>query len=168
MKKIVNLRDLLLVQVRDLYDAELQQLKVLPELQKKVKSLQLKDALSKHVDETKLQLKKLDEVFNRLNEPPQGEESSGMKGLLDQAKNLVQRSSDPEVLDASLITAIQHISHYEIAGYGAATAYAKTLDRHDLATVLHQNLEEERNTDKNLSRLAEESINAKAKAPILM
>jgi ferritin-like metal-binding protein YciE len=102
-------------------------------------------------------------VFEALDEDPKGEHCDGIKGLIKEAQKLSDRCINNEVRDAALITAIQHINHYEMAGYGTAIAYAKTLERHGIAELLLETLREEKRADMGLSDLAENRINVNAK-----
>lgn len=161
--EIFDLYDLMLEQLRDLYDGEQQQLELLPEFDKKAYSFELREIIEWHLVETKRQLVRLDSVFGILKEDPEGEQCDGIKGLITETLKLHDRCKNPEVCDAALITSIQHINHYEIAGYGTAIAYAKTLERHEVAELLLDTLREERQADYGLSDLAEGQINPDAK-----
>ncbi|MFH5886438.1 ferritin-like domain-containing protein [Halalkalibaculum sp. DA3122] len=161
--EIFDLYDLMLEQLRDLYDGEQQQLEALPTFNKKAFSFELREIIEWHEGETKRQLVRLDSIFNILQEQPEGEHCDGIKGLISEAYKLHARCQNPEVCDAALITAIQHINHYEIAGYGTAIAYAKALERHEVAELLLKSLGEERQADYGLSDLAEGQINPDAK-----
>ena len=167
MEKIRNLKDLLVEQVRDLYNAEKQQINVLEEWSQQVTVRELRLAVKNHLDETHIQIKKLEEIFDKLNESPYGEICEPLKGLIKEANNLIERSADPEILDAGLITSIQHIKHYEIAGYGAACTYAESLGYEEVKDLLHDILVEIKEFDKRLTTMAKESINDRAKAPII-
>lgn len=163
MKDIVNLYDLLLEQLRDLYSAEYQQLEVLPEFREGADSFPLCELIDDHVRETKRQVDRLTQIFNDMSVKAEGQECRAMKGLIEEAHNLMGRSADPEVLDAGLVTSIQHINHYEIAGYGTAIAYAKALGHHTIAASLLETLREEKQSDTDLTELAEKKINERAK-----
>ncbi|MDR8393249.1 DUF892 family protein [Aliifodinibius sp. S!AR15-10] len=162
-KEIFDLYDLMLEQLRDLYDGERQQLKVLPVFDKKAFSFELREIIEWHQVETKRQVLRLDSIFSTLKEPSEGEECDGIRGLIKEAEKLHMRCKNPEICDAALITAIQHINHYEIAGYGTAIAYAKTLERHNIAEMLLKSLREEKQADYGLSDLAEGQINPDAR-----
>lgn len=166
MKKIYNLKDLLVEQAQDLYSAEQQQMKVLPKWKDRASSPKLRNAIQKHIDETQKQMSRLDKAFIKLNKPPKGRENLCMKALIEETARLLENSGDPQVLDAGLITAVQHINHYEIAGYGTTTAYANALEMKDISALLHENLEEEKAIDVELTRLAENEVNVRAKVPI--
>lgn len=162
-KDIFDLYDLMLEQLRDLYDGEQQQLRFLEEQAEIAETYELNEFLNFHLKETTRQMHRIEEVFEILNEDPTGESCDGIKGLIKESHKLVDRCLNNEVRDAALVTAVQHINHYEMAGYGTAIAYAKTLERHDLAELLLDTLREEKRADMGLSDLAENRINPDAK-----
>ncbi|MDZ7691065.1 MAG: ferritin-like domain-containing protein [Balneolaceae bacterium] len=159
---IYDLYDLMLEQLRDLYDGEQQQLDILAEFDEKAYSFELREIIEWHQKETKRQVVRLKQIFNSLGEQPKGEQCDGIKGLIRESIKLYERCKNPQVCDAALITCIQHINHYEIAGYGTAIAYAKTLGQHDIAELLLDTLREEKHADYGLSDLAEGQINPDA------
>ena len=160
---IFDLYDLMLEQLRDLYDGEIQQTKFLKKLMEAPESFELSEFLAYHLRETQQQIERIEEVFEILKENPDGESCDGIKGLIEETRKLVKRCANEEVRDAALVTAIQHINHYEMAGYGTAVAYAKALGRHELAELLLETLREEKRADMGLSDLAENQINPDAK-----
>lgn len=160
---IIDLYDLMLEQLRDLYDGERQQLTYLSQAEEQTSSFELDEIIQMHRRETKNQLERLEEVFEVLNEEPTGESCDGIKGIIEEALKLSSRCKNPEVCDAALVTAIQHINHYEIAGYGTAIAYAKAHEQHDIAELLLDTLREEKRADMGLSDLAQDQINPDAK-----
>lgn len=160
---IFDLYDLMLEQLRDLYDGELQQIKFLEKQSKVAETFELNEFLTYHLKETNEQVNRIEEVFSILNENPAGESCDGIKGLIKESQKLANRCMNNEVRDAALVTAVQHINHYEVAGYGTAIAYAKTLERHDIAELLLETLREEKRADMGLSNLAENKINPDAK-----
>lgn len=162
-EEILDLYDLMLEQLRDLYDGERQQLNYLLKADEQATSFELDEIIQMHRRETKRQLERIEEVFKMLNEKPTGETCDGIKGIIDEALKLTERCKNPEVRDAALVTAIQHINHYEIAGYGTAIAYAKAHEQHDIAELLLDTLREEKKADMGLSGLAEDLINPDAK-----
>lgn len=162
-KDIFDIYDLLLEQIRDLYDGEQQQVRFLTMLLNRINSFELSEFLNYHLRETKQQIQRIERIFNQLKEQPEGESCDGIKGLIKESRKLADRCLNDEVRDAALITAIQHINHYEMAGYGTAIAYAKTLGRHDIAEQLLDTLREEKRADMGLSNLAENRINPSAK-----
>jgi ferritin-like metal-binding protein YciE len=162
-KDIFDLYDLMLEQLRDLYDGEFQQVNFLKQQSKIAETFELNEFLNFHLKETNRQIERIEEVFSILNEDPSGELCDGIKGLIKEARKLANRCLNNEVRDAAVITSIQHINHYEMAGYGTAIAYAKVLERHDLAELLLETLREEKRADMGLSDLAENQINPDAK-----
>jgi len=161
-KEIFDLYDLMLEQIRDLYDGELQQKDVFPEFDRMAQSLELKEIIERHELETKRQIARLENVFVILDEQKGGEHCDGIKGLITEAIKLAERCKNSEVRDAGIITSIQHINHYEMAGYGTAIAYAKSLEQHDVAELLLDTLREEKSADWGLSSLAEGAVNPDA------
>ncbi|WP_441000687.1 YciE/YciF ferroxidase family protein [Fodinibius sp. SL11] len=160
---IFDLYDLMLEQLRDLYDGEQQQTTFLENQSKIAESFKLNEFLTFHLKETKRHAQRIKKVFEILNEKAEGESCDGIKGLIKESQKLADRCINEEVRDAALITAVQHINHYEMAGYGTAIAYAKTLERHDIAELLLDTLREEKRADMGLSDLAENKINPDAK-----
>lgn len=159
--KIAMMEDLYLAELRDLYDAEKQLLKALPKMAKAVKAPELRDAFTQHIDETKAQVQRLEEIFKRFDEEPEGKKCEAMKGLIAEAIDYLSEDAEPELIDVGLITAAQKIEHYEIAGYGCAATYARLLGYEDDAQALHQTLTEEKAADEMLTQLAQ-GINLEA------
>ena len=159
--KIELMEDLYLGELRDLYDAEKQLLKALPKMAKAAKAPELRDAFTQHMIETKAQVQRLEEVFKRFDEEPEGKKCKAMKGLIAEAKDYLSEGADPELIDVGLITAAQKVEHYEIAGYGCAATYARLLGHDDDAQALHQTLAEEKAADEKLTLLAQ-GINLEA------
>ncbi|SHE90192.1 Ferritin-like metal-binding protein YciE [Fodinibius roseus] len=160
---IIDLYDLMLEQLRDLYDGERQQLDYLRKAEEQADSFELDEIIQMHRRETKNQLERIEEVFDILHEEPAGESCDGIRGIIEEAVKLSDRCKNPEVRDAALVTAIQHINHYEIAGYGTAISYAKAHEQHDIAERLLDTLREEKRADMGLSDLAQDQINPHAK-----
>ena len=163
IKEIFDLYDLLLEQLRDLHDGELQQLDILPQLDELADSFELEEIIEYHRKGTINQKDRLEKVFRLLDEDPEGETCDGIKGLINETLKLAERCKNPEVCDAAIITSLQHINHYEMAGYGTAIAYAKQLGRHEAAELLLETLREEKASDMGLSEIAENHINPDAK-----
>lgn len=161
MESLENLHDLLVHELRDLYDAENQLIAALPLLARAAKSEPLRESFQLHLAETKEQAKRLEQVFKALGQSPDGKSCKAMAGLVAEAKELLDEDADPEVLDAALIVAAQKVEHYEIAGYGSASTFARVLGYNDAAKLLKQTIAEEERTDKKLSQLAER-LNPKA------
>jgi ferritin-like metal-binding protein YciE len=157
-----SLRDLYVEGLKDLWSAEKQILKALPTMQKKATHPALKRAFAKHESQTRQQVKRLERICKDLGESPRGKKCVGMEGLIDEAKELISEKPDPDVLDAGMIAAAQHVEHYEMAGYGCARTYARLLGYQDHAALLQTTLNEEGETDKLLTQLAVTSINIDA------
>jgi len=159
---IIDLFDLMLEQLRDLYDGVNIKLRFLSKADEMADSEELDEMILAHKKQSHNQLERLEMVFSKLAVDPTGEECAGLKALTKESLKVAKRCKIPEVRDASLITSIQHIHHYEMAGYGTAIAYAKVLKRHDLAEILLNNLREDKDADNSLSDLAIKEINLSA------
>ena len=162
MAEMDTLHALYVEELKDLWSAENQILKGLPRMIKAASHPQLKRAFTKHAAQTKMQVKRLERICKELGESPRGKKCVGMEGLLEEAKDLLSEKPEPNVLDAGLISAAQHVEHYEMAGYGTVRTYAQQLGFDGQAALLQQTLDEEGETDKLLSSLAESSINIEA------
>src|SRR4051812_894349 len=159
-----TLRDLYVDELKDLYSAEKQILKALPTMAKKASNPALKRAFVKHESQTRMQVKRLERVCKELGVSPRGKKCVGMEGLIEEAKELISEKPDPDVLDAGLIAAAQHVEHYEMAGYGSVRTYARLLGLPTQASLLQETLNEEGETDKALTSLAVGAINVEAAA----
>jgi ferritin-like metal-binding protein YciE len=157
-----SLRELYVEELKDLYSAETQILKALPRMIKAASNSNLQRAFTQHERQTQQHVKRLDRIFKLLGESTRGKKCKGMEGLLEEGQDLIKERPEPEVLDAGLIAAAQRVEHYEIAGYGTVRTYARQLGEEEQATLLQQTLDEEGETDKLLSSLAESSINIEA------
>jgi ferritin-like metal-binding protein YciE len=160
--KLESLDDLFLHQIKDLYNAEQQLTKALPKMAEKATSPKLKTAFKDHLKETETQIKRLEQVFETIGEKAKGEKCKAMEGLLKEGEDFMKEDASNEVMDAGLIASAQRVEHYEIAGYGTACTYAKTLGHTEALNLLKENLAEEKKTDEKLTDLAESSINKKA------
>lgn len=158
-----NLEDLFEHQLKDLYSAESQLIKALPKMQKKANDEKLKQAIEKHLEETKEHKNRLKEVCDDLGIKPTGEECKAMKGLIEEAESFLEEDADEEVRDAGIIAEAQRVEHYEISGYGTVIRYAKELGHEKAAKTLQKTLDEEYKTDQNLTKMAEGRLNRKAK-----
>jgi ferritin-like metal-binding protein YciE len=156
-----TLRDLYVDGLKDLWSAEKQLLKALPRMAKAASSRELKRGFSAHERQTRDQVRRLERIFKNLGVSPRGKKCVGMEGLIEEGKELMKEKPDPDVLDAGLIAAAQHVEHYEIAGYGTVRTWATLLGYDDHARWLQDTLEEEKLTDQKLSQLAE-AINVEA------
>ena len=160
--KLESLRDLLVEQLQDLYDAENRITKALPKMAKAATSPALKAAFEKHLRETEGQVTRLEQVFEALGEKAKTKTCKAMQGLIAEGEETMDENAEPEVLDAALIASAQRVEHYEMAGYGTVRSYAKLLKEDAIVRLLEQTLEEEKATDEALTTLAESSINIEA------
>lgn len=157
-----TLHDLFLHQLKDTYFAENQILKALPKMMEAAVSTDLKSALGVHLDETKGQVSRLDEVFGLLDTKPEGVECQAILGIIAEGQEVMEEFAGSEALDAGIIAAAQAVEHYEITRYGTLYAWAGQLGLDEAADLLKETLIEEENTDDILSDLAESSVNAQA------
>ena len=156
-----SLKDLMIDELKDLYSAENQILKALPKMIKKATSPELKSGFEKHLKETEGHVERLEKIFQQLDAGPRGKKCKGMEGVIEDGKELMEEDAEPEVMDAGLIGAAQHVEHYEIAGYGCVRTYAELLGLGDIVTLLEKTLDEEKATDEKLTQLARQ-INVEA------
>ena len=161
-KDIKNMDDLFVHTLRDIYYAEKQILKALPEMIDKSNDPQLKQGFKMHQSETKNQVTRLEQVFRLHGQEPKGIDCPAIDGIIEEAEDVAGEVEDKSVLDAALIAAAQAVEHYEITRYGSLIAWAKELGRNDCAALLQQNLDEEKATDKKLTSLAESRVNRMA------
>jgi ferritin-like metal-binding protein YciE len=156
-----RLKHLYVEELKDLYSAESQLIKALPKMAKASTSEQLRAGFEKHFGQTKEHVARLEQIFKGLGENPKGKNCKGMEGLIEEGSEMIEGGLEPEELDAGLISAAQRVEHYEIAGYGCVSTYAKLLGQNEAVSLLRQTLEEEKATDKKLTELAN-SINLEA------
>jgi ferritin-like metal-binding protein YciE len=159
-----NLREALIEEIRDLYNAEKQLLKALPKMAKGAESDELREAFEQHLGETEGQVTRLERVFELLDEKPRGKHCAGMAGIVEEGSEKLQEDMEGSVLDACLIASAQKVEHYEIGAYGTAIAWAEALGLNEVSNVLNETLEEEKAADEKLSALAESGINQAATA----
>jgi ferritin-like metal-binding protein YciE len=157
-----TMQDLYLHELKDIYNAEKQILQALPKMAEKATHSELRQAFEDHRRVTEEQVRRLDTIFDDLGQSASGKKCKGMEGLIEEGEEILEEDADPDVRDAALIAAAQRIEHYEIAAYGTVRTYAKQLgfDRH--ADLLQSTLDEEGETDKQLTQLAEGRINREA------
>ena len=160
--KLDSLEKLYVHQLKDLFSAENQISDALPKIIKATSNDELRTAVEDHLAETKTQIKRLEKIFSKLDFGPHGERCKGAAGLIEEAEGLLEADTEQEVLDAGLIAAAQRIEHYEMAGYGCAVAFAEKLGHQEAADLLRETLDEEASANRNLTRLAERSLNFKA------
>lgn len=157
-----TLEDLFEHQLKDLYSAETQLIDALPKMVKSATDPKLKKAFEGHLEETKNQKKRLEEVCKELNIDPKGETCKAMQGLIKEAESFIKEKKDEDVNNAGLIAEAQRVEHYEISGYGTAIRYAKELGHKKIASKLKETLDEEYGADDKLNVMAEQRLNRKA------
>jgi ferritin-like metal-binding protein YciE len=157
-----TMQELLIDELKDLYSAEKQIVRALPKLAKAASSPELQQALLSHLEETKVQVSRLEKIGEIIGKKLTGKICVGMKGVLEEGAEVLDDTDKGIVRDAALISASQRVEHYEMAGYGSAREFAKLLGHSDVAALLDETLTEEKNADKKLSVISKQ-VNAEAK-----
>ena len=160
----MTLHDMLVDEIKDLYHAEKQLTKALPKMAKAATHEDLREAFEMHLEETREQVTRLEEVFEALGEKVKAKPCPGMAGILEEGKDTMSEDAEGAVLDAALIAAAQRAEHYEIGAYGTCAEWARLLGLDEVAGLLETTLEEEKAADKKLTSLAESEINQAAVA----
>jgi ferritin-like metal-binding protein YciE len=160
--KINTLHDALVHELRDLYSAEVQLTKALPKMAKASSHEQLTEAIEEHLEQTKGHVERLEKALKRLEASTRGEKCKAMEGLIEEGKSTLELDADDMVRDALIISIAQKVEHYEIAGYGTARTFAQRLGEKEVASLLEDTLEEESETDRKLTKLAESTVNRDA------
>jgi ferritin-like metal-binding protein YciE len=156
-----SLRDLYIDELRDLYSAETQMVKALPKMAKASSNNQLRQGFEEHLRQTSEQVSRLERIFDQLGEKASGKKCVGMEGLVKEGAEVLKEDYSDDVRDAGIIGAAQRVEHYEIATYGTARTFAELLGESEHVSLLEETLNEEKQTDEKLTRLAK-SINASA------
>lgn len=159
---VETLQELLIDELKDLYSAEKQIVRALPKLAKAASSPDLQQALLNHLEETRGQVARLEQIAEIVGKRLTGKTCVGMKGVLEEGSEVLEDTDKGVIRDAALISASQRVEHYEIAGYGSAREFAKLLGLSDVASLLDETLAEEKNADKTLSSVSKQ-VNAEAK-----
>jgi ferritin-like metal-binding protein YciE len=160
--KIESMEELFLQQIEDLYDAEKRLVKALPKMAEASTSLTLKQAFESHLLQTEGHVSRLESVFRQINKDPKAETCDAMKGLVSEGEDMISHIDQSPLRDAGLIAAANRVEHYEIAAYGSARTFAQTLGLNQAAALLEQTLQEEKEADQKLTRLAESMVNEEA------
>ncbi|HEX9387971.1 MAG TPA: ferritin-like domain-containing protein [Anaerolineales bacterium] len=160
--KVTTLDELLEDELKDIYSAETQLIKALPKMAKASESNDLRAAFEKHLEQTRVHAQRIEEICSDLKATPQGKNCAGMEGLIKEGEEIIQSDAESEPKQAALIGAAQRVEHYEIAAYGTARAHARQLGYLKAVDLLSQTLEEEKDTDKKLTKVAENRVNVKA------
>ena len=161
---VVNLEQLLINELKDIYSAEKQITKALPKMAKAATSPELRAAFESHLKETMGQVARLDEVFETLAKNPKGKICHGMQGVLEEGSEVLEDTEKGSVRDAALISAAQRVEHYEMAAYGCVREYANLLGHTEIASLLEKTLEEEKEADKKLGAIAKQVNSGAMKA----
>lgn len=156
-----KLRELYVDELKDLYSAENQLLKALPKMAKAASSEELRQGFEEHLEQTRGHVERLDQIFESLDESPKGKKCMGMEGLVKEGSEVMEEDFEGPLMDAALIGAAQRVEHYEIAGYGTVSEFARTLGETEHVSLLEETLQEEKDTDEKLTELAKE-INSQA------
>ena len=151
MSEIATLREALVDEVKDLYNAEKQLTKALPKLAKNATNRELRDALTSHLSETENHIARLEQIFELLGEKPKGKLCDGMQGIIEEGNSMLEEVEQGAVMDACIIAGGQRAEHYEIAAYGTCVAWAEAIGLDEVANVLQQTLAEEKAADQKLS-----------------
>ena len=162
--KIKSLQELLLEELKDLYDAEHRILKALPKMAQAATNAQLKQGFEFHRTQTEQHVARLEKAFEHLDASAKKKTCEAIKGIIEEGEDLMGTKMEPEVADAALIGAAQKVEHYEIASYGTVRSWAQQLGQTEVASLLEQTLEEEKQTDQKLTQLAESMVNQEARA----
>jgi ferritin-like metal-binding protein YciE len=159
---VKTMQELLIDELKDLYSAEKQIVRALPKLAKAASSSELQQALLSHLEETKVQVSRLEKIGEIVSKKLTGKTCVGMKDVLEEGAEVLEDTDKGIIRDAALIAASQRVEHYEMAGYGSAREFAKLLGHSDAAALLNETLAEEKNADKKLSAISKQ-VNAEAK-----
>jgi ferritin-like metal-binding protein YciE len=159
---IETLEELFVEEIRDLYDAEKQIVKALPKLAKAASSEELKTAFEEHLEQTKQQVQRLEQVFELMDEKAKGKPCKGMKGLIEEGNEIAAEEAMEQFTDLGLIAAAQKVEHYEISAYGTARTMAEQIGNQEAAQLLEETLKEEEAADEKLTEIAK-SIYEEAK-----
>jgi ferritin-like metal-binding protein YciE len=158
-----TLADLFHDELRDVLSAEKQLVQALPKMAKKASSEELAAAFTKHLEETKVQVERVEKAFEDTGKSARAKTCEAMKGLIEEASSMMEEDADPDVMDAALIACAQKVEHYEIATYGTLCTWAKLLGYSNALSLLKQNIDEEEKTDRALTQLSQ-NVNASAEA----
>jgi len=150
-----SLRDVLIEELKDLYDAEKQLVKALPKMAKAAGNDDLRMGFENHLEETKGHVQRLEQAFELLEEKAKSKPCEAMKGLIAEGSETMQEDFSEPLLDSAIICAAQKVEHYEIAGYGTVAAWSRALGLDEVAELLEQTLEEEKAADRKLSEVAD-------------
>jgi ferritin-like metal-binding protein YciE len=158
-----TLHNLFLLQLKDIYSAEKQLVDALPKMIKAASNKELKTSLREHLELSKVQASRIEEIFKGYSSHPGGENSNAMEGLIEELDEMMEENDDSDVVDVSLMGGCQKIEHYEIASYGSVITYAKALGEDKAVDLLQQSLDEEYEMDNKLDKISEDIVNIYSK-----
>jgi ferritin-like metal-binding protein YciE len=159
-----TLDDLFYETLKDIYYAEKALVKALPKMAKTAEADELQEAFEHHLKETEGQVDRLEQVFELIDKPARAKTCDAIKGLTEEAKEIMKEFKGSDALDAGLLSAAQAVEHYEISRYGTLKAWAEQLGLDEAARLLDATLQEEKNADKTLTKIAEANVNRRAEA----
>ena len=160
--QLETLQDLYIHELKDLYSAEKQLVQALPKMAKAARNQELSAGIQKHLNQTKEHAARLEKILSSHKQSTRGAKCKGMEGIIAEGAEMIEEEADPEVKDAGLISAAQRVEHYEIAGYGTVRTYAELLGDKEGEKLLQTTLQEEEETDKELTKVAKPAINVAA------
>ena len=161
-KDIKDMNDLFVHTLRDIYYAEKQIVKALPEMIEKSHDPELKQGFQTHLRETENHVRRLEKILQIVGVKAQGVDCPAIDGIIEEANDVAGEVDKRSVLDAALIAAAQAVEHYEMTRYGTLISWAKQLGKQDCVSLLQETLDEEKATDKKLTQMAEAQVNRKA------
>jgi ferritin-like metal-binding protein YciE len=162
--RITTMQDLFLEQIEDLYDAENRLVKALPKMAQAATTPELQNAFEEHLGQTEGHVRRLEQVFGELGKSPTKHTSDAMKGLIEEGDDIIKNTEESPVRDAGLIAAANQVEHYEMAGYGTARNFAQALGLNRSVQLIEQTLNEEKQADEILTRIASQTVNKQAVA----
>jgi ferritin-like metal-binding protein YciE len=166
MGQLRDLKDLMIHELKDIYSAETQIIDALPKMAEKASNEELRNALNHHLEETKRQKERLDEISRELDTSLSGSSCEAIKGMVRESERLFNEDAAPNVRDAGIIAEAQKVEHYEISAYGTTHYYAQELGLNNVARLLAETLDEERNADSKLNEVAKTKINPQAEKQV--
>jgi ferritin-like metal-binding protein YciE len=160
--KMKSLQDVFVDQLQDIYDAEKRIVRALPKMAEAAGNQQLREGFLQHLEQTRHHVERLEQAFQNVGAKARGKTCAAMKGLLEEGEEVIDMNAEADVRDAGLIAAAQKVEHYEMAAYGCLCTWADQLGHENVRNLLHETLEEEKQTDAKLTELAEQHVNAHA------
>lgn len=158
MAKITDIQEVLVMKLQGLYDMEKEIEAALPDMKDAATNPKLKEGFKMHLEETKMQIARLEEAFALLSEEPEIKPHEGIRGLIADGAEVIDLSASAEIKDAMLAGAARHVEHYEMAGYMGAVGVASAAGNDDIGVLLMKNLAEEQGADEKLKMVAQESL----------